>query len=388
VPVQAGLRFCRCPGCDATEADNPLAWSPAKPDVLTCRRCGITVPNEHFPAKVENKVAAESVEVRPGTVHTYPFHVVEPERQSYPDERVYLSAKRDYEAREFLAKAVLYAAVRFHEQPPRQRDPALARLACVLLLRFAQVYPAYAVHFDQCGQTKHFQKADLPPPYRRGYRTAKWDWSGCLDVPLNLVIAYALMRDDPALADAGRLLGDPHPAQTIERDLFRASAEFVRRQPDMATEESLYAYRGMLAVGRLLGDQALIRESTARINGFAEQGFFHDGLWREGDAQAQRRVMALLDGWIGRLLNGTLDAVPMLGPGPLGRRCRADRSPARLRSSRPRGRRRRPGRCRAIPRCWAVLGWSGWPSDRVPTPSTWNSRAWATSEARTSTGWA
>ena len=27
VPVQAGVRFCRCPGCDASEADDPLVWA-------------------------------------------------------------------------------------------------------------------------------------------------------------------------------------------------------------------------------------------------------------------------------------------------------------------------------------------------------------------------
>src|SRR5688572_17815036 len=38
VPVQAGLRFCRCPGCNAGEADDPLVWALDKPGVVTCRR--------------------------------------------------------------------------------------------------------------------------------------------------------------------------------------------------------------------------------------------------------------------------------------------------------------------------------------------------------------
>ena len=210
---------------------------------------------------MDKKVPEETVEVLPQVIHHYPYHAVEPEKQRYPDERLYLAAKRDYEAREFLAKAALYAAVRHHEQPPRPARPALARLACVLVLRFAQVYPAYATHYDQPGQPKYFQPADLPPPYRRGYRTGKWDWTASLDVPLNLVIAYALVRDDPALAEAGRLLGDPNPARTIEHDLFRASAEFVRLQPEEFSEMSLHAYRGLLAVGRLLDDPALVREA-------------------------------------------------------------------------------------------------------------------------------
>jgi hypothetical protein len=317
VPVQAGLRFCRCPGCGASEAENTLTWSLERPDDLNCRRCGLTLPNATVPAKAKDKEGKDSgsedvIEVLPGLLHKYPYHILEAHLQAYPDERLYLSAKRDDEAREFLAKAALYAAVRYQEQPAGQRDPALARLAAVLLLRFAQVYPAYAVHFDQPGEPKFFQRADAKPPYRTGYRSGKWDWLGCLDVPLNLVIAYALIRDDPALAEAGRALGDSHPGRTIERGLFRASAEFVLRQPDEFQEASLYAYRGLLAVGRLLDDERLVGEALARLEAFSERGFYHDGLWRQGDAANHQRVLALLDGWIDRLLNGTPEPVPMI----------------------------------------------------------------------------
>src|SRR2546421_183997 len=46
VPEQAGIRYCRCPLCEATEAENPLTWSAARPGILTCRRCGTTVLGE------------------------------------------------------------------------------------------------------------------------------------------------------------------------------------------------------------------------------------------------------------------------------------------------------------------------------------------------------
>jgi hypothetical protein len=310
VPEQAGFRHCRCPSCDAGEKDDPLSWSAETPDKLTCRRCEATFPNDKVPAKVEDKVPEEVVEILPGKSHHYPYHLVAAEKQRYPDERVYLAAKRDYEAREFLAKAVLYAAVRYHEQPREARDPALAMMASVLLLRFAQVYPSYATHYDQPGQPKYLQKADLPPPYRAGYRTAKWDWTGALDVPLNLVIAYALIRDGPAVEEAGRLLSDPQPRRTIERGLFRASADFILRQPEDDGEMTLYAVRGLLAAGRVLGDEALVRGAMARLDGLARRGFYHDGLWRQADPRAHRRVMGILDGWIDRLLAGSHVAGP------------------------------------------------------------------------------
>ena len=318
VPTQAGLRFCRCPGCDAPEGDDPLAWSIRKPKVVTCKKCGASFPNDKIPASADKKVPEETVEVIPGVLHHYPYHAVEPEKQIVADERLYLSARRDYEAREYLSKAALYAAVRYRDRPLGQPDPALARVACVLLLRFAQVYPNYALHLDQPGRPKYLEPAHQPPPYRRGYGTAKWDWSGSLDVPLNLVIAYALVRDTPELAGAGKLLNDPNPARTIEHDLFRASAAFVADQAPEVNEQALQVDRGLLAVARVLNDDTLSAEATKRLRDFAERGFFHDGLWRQGDASSHRRVLGMLDGWIDRLMPAPLatrpatEAIPVL----------------------------------------------------------------------------
>jgi Heparinase II/III-like protein len=302
VPEQVGLRHCRCPNCNAPESSDPLRWTPEKPDVLTCAVCEVVVPNDKIPAKVDGKIPEESIEVRPRVFHKYPYHAVEPAKQFYADERLYLAAKRDYEAREFLTKLTLYAAVRYREQRADRKDVKLARLAAVLLTRFAQVYPSYATHFDQPGQPKYFQPANLGPPYRRDYQSGKWDWSGCVDVPMNLTIAYAIMRHDPALQSAGRILGDLHPNQTIEHDLFRASAEFVQLQPEEYSEASLMGYRGILAVGRLLNDPELVRDAERRLSEFLRRGFYHDGLWRLGDLRAQRRILDQMDGWFGRLL--------------------------------------------------------------------------------------
>lgn len=312
VPTQAGLRFCRCPECGASEVGEPLRWSPASPDTLECRRCKVKVPNEKYPAPdKDKKIPTESVEVLPGLTHSYPYHVLPPEQQRFAEERLYLSARRDYEAREYLAKLALYAAVRSGRPADGQYDPAMARAAAVVLLRFAQVYPTYAVHYDQPGEPKFFQAANLLPPYRTGYRTAKWDWSASLEVPMNLVIAYALLRDGPALSEAGRALDDPDPRRTIEQNLFRAAARFVRNQPEEYDEQALVAVRGVLAVGRLLDDPDLVRYAMARLDQLGRRGFFHDGMWRQGDASSQRRVVSLIDGWIARLLDRDVRS-PML----------------------------------------------------------------------------
>jgi hypothetical protein len=336
VPVQVGVRFCRCPACDADELDDPLTWTPEKPDVVTCRRCQAILPNDKFPAKVNNAIPEETIEVLPGVVHHYPYHTIDPLKQHYPDEQAFIQGRRDDLCRQFLAKAALYAATRYQEQPQNERDPKLALTAAVLILRFAQVYPAYSVHFDQPRQPKLFQPANLPPPYRRHYQTGKWEWDGSQGVPLNLLWAYTLLRDDPAIEEAGKLLGDPRPRRTIERDLFRTSAEFVRNQTDEHTEAALHVYRGLFAVGTVLEDEELIRDAMVGLAEFSRLGFYHDGFWRGGGARSHQRIVGMLDGWFGAILAPGLEqrtsevTRTMARPGPDSSRRRGESvSPSR-----------------------------------------------------------
>src|SRR5262245_23191051 len=147
VPAQAGVKHCRCPSCGADDRDDPLSWTIEQPKLLKCRCCGVSLPDEKFPAKVKDKdeIPEETVEVVPGVVHHYPYHQVEDSKARFPDERIYLQAKIDYETRKYLAKAALYSATRYRAQPEGEREPRLAVLASVIVLRFAQVYPVYAI---------------------------------------------------------------------------------------------------------------------------------------------------------------------------------------------------------------------------------------------------
>ncbi|WP_337177867.1 hypothetical protein [Paludisphaera sp.] len=314
VPKQAGIRFCGCPACGIDEREEPLSWSIDKPKVVVCRECKGEFPGGGFPAAP----TTENVEVRRGVWHLYPYHAAVPEKAHYPEERLYLAAKVDYEARAYLSKAALYAAVRWHDEEPAKRDPKLAQLAATLLLRFAQVYPDYAMRTDQPGQTKQLMPAKVPPPYRHAYQTAKWEWNGSLETPMNLVLAYSLLRDGADWDEVGKLLGDEHPRHTIENDLLLASAELASRQPDDYTEDSLVVYRGMLSVGRLIGNRILVHEAGARLEEFSRRAFYYDGFWRGADVLGHRRVLGMLDGWIDGLLErpatsaGDRPVVPML----------------------------------------------------------------------------
>lgn len=312
VPTQAGLKFCRCPKCDVEDYGASLTWSAEAPKVIKCQRCSTTFPNDTFPGKVDGKLPSETIEVRKGVAHTYPYHLVDPLKQRYPEERLYLEAKRDYEAREFLAKLALYAAIKNRDAKGPEHDPWLAKAATTLILRLAQVYPDYALHFDQPGQPKQFEPAFRPPPYRRAYHTAKWDWSGSQEVSIQLAIAYQLLRDDPAMEEAGKLLEDPNPRKSIEEKLFRPAAEFLANQPEEVSEMAFQAHRGLHVAGMVLKDPNLLALADQRLQRLGEQGFYYDGTWRTGDAAAQRRIVTLLDAWFARK-DSTKDPLPLIG---------------------------------------------------------------------------
>lgn len=280
VPAQAGLRWCACPACYATEQEEPLQWSPRAPAVVTCRKCGVKLPNDDYPAKVAPGpgvppvVPEEAVEVAQYRFHKYPFHTLPAERQRYPDERVYLTARRDYAAREWLFKAALYAATQYHRQrTSASRDPRLAQACATIVLRYAQVYPTYAVHTDQPGRPPVFQSATLRPPYRAGFTTCKGDWQGCLDVPIPLLLAYAVIRDDPAVASVARELKVENARAQIEEKLFRAAAHFTLGHPSEMSEKELCAARGILLTGWLLGDVALTEHGEKRLCAYVRHEF-------------------------------------------------------------------------------------------------------------------
>lgn len=302
VPTQAGFRFCRCPACGAAERDEALVWSVADPSRMACRICRVKIPNDQIPAHPEGDptkpIPEDTIEVRAGVLQHYPYHLMEARHARYPGERVYIEAHRDGAARAFLAKFALYAAVRGRDES----DVRASRAAAALIVRFAQVYPDYATHYDQADQPKYLQRAELRPPYRQGFRTGRWDWSGALNVPLDLLVAYAIVGETEAFASASEALGVSDARRVVEEEFLRPAAEFLLGHPDPSNELSIHAARGLLATGRLLGDERFAAAGLRMLDGVALRGFYHDGVWHEPDAAAHRRVAALMDGWFRQLL--------------------------------------------------------------------------------------
>ncbi len=308
VPTQAGLFHCRCPDCGAEAIEDPLGWSLTDPDHLTCRVCGSTIPN----ASVPIKTAEQRVEVRPGLFQTYPYYAVPADQQQTPDERLYFEAKRHDAIRRFLVRAALMAAIRqgrvdeptevTFDGPDAPAVGSWAELAAAILIRFAQVYPQYALRADPPNGPKSFWPADLRPPYQRDGLTAAWDRDGYREIPLECVIAYDLIRFGDALESIANQMDVSEPRMLIERDWFRTAAHRAQAQPEPYSEQALPLYRGLLALGRVMGDQTLIQDALGRLTELRRRGFYYDGLWKHGPSHVPRYVLDQLESWINPLV--------------------------------------------------------------------------------------
>ena len=58
----------------------------------------------------------------------------------------------------------------------------------------------------------------------------------------------------------------------------------------------------------MLNDPGLLADARTRLDGFLSRSFYHDGFYRRGELQAHRKVLELLDGWVGILLASPPDA--------------------------------------------------------------------------------
>ena len=70
VPDRAGLFFVGCPNCTGGLQENQLhGWSPDEPDVVRCRYCGISYPNDLYPDDKTEEVLTPG-----GNMISYPYY--------------------------------------------------------------------------------------------------------------------------------------------------------------------------------------------------------------------------------------------------------------------------------------------------------------------------
>lgn len=276
VPEQSGIFFTECPNCETDSQDwGDWEWRPQQPHQIKCRGCGAVYPNPQYPDTEYLAVPA------PGGEHRYYYY------QRPDGYRLFFRARADYLAREYLAQQCQY----FAELYWTTQDPACARRAGLLLLRFAEVYPGYAFKFDYPFQQKVFA------PYTQNripgvpeYRTSRWSWWAYMDISRELLRAYDALRFWPGLEE----LGDGNARERIERDLFGGMVDFVMGFKETYGNMSPGMWCDFISAGRVLRRPEWVGEALRRLDAFLERGFLYDGHWQEPAPSYGSQVLANL----------------------------------------------------------------------------------------------
>ena len=278
VPTQSGIYFTDCPNCEkGTQDRGRFAWSPERPTEIVCKDCGARYPgNPKYP---DDKVLGVA---GPGGPQRYPYY--ERPNDKY---RIFFRAHADYWAQRHMEKqcrllAELYWAT---------KDETYARRSALILLRFAQVYPGYAYHFDYPFHEKKF--APWTQNHIEGtspYRTAKWDWWAYMDLSLDLVKAYDCLREWPGL----KKMAKGRAVKMIEEDLLTAMTDFVLGIKETYSNMSPYLWRDVIYAGRVMGKPEWVNEVIGRAQRFTRERFLHDGHWMETSPSYCGQVRGIL----------------------------------------------------------------------------------------------
>ena len=270
VPERTGFRFMGCPNCDEGTQEGQLTWSIEDPDRVQCRCCGVRLPNDTYPEdgviRVRNPLGQEVV---------YPYW------EDGVGYRYLFSAKGWREAR------VTFSAHchELGELYQMTREQAYARRAVLILDAFARHYPGFLVSNDRAFQQKGFF---LEPPYPN--HGGKWGRWRADEIPTNLVFGYDSIHASGELERLSDETGADVGAR-IEEDLFRGAIRQDAFHGSQFGNASPRIYRGYAAIGRVIGDPALVHEAVRRSTGLFERRFYVDGFWCEGSVGYHRMTM-------------------------------------------------------------------------------------------------
>ena len=269
VPVQSGIWFTDCPNRDAATQDSGnWSWTPRDPGRMTCRDCG-----EVYPGNSKYRETGQIEVDSPGGNHVYPYWKAS--RRQVPD--IFPGPCRlagcEYMDTACRDLAHLYDAT---------QDENHARRAALILIRFAQVYPGYAMHFDYPFQAKVFWPYNAtefhhPTVRRAPDRLAKYDWWRYMDVGEDLVQAYDVLRHWPRLKE----MADGRAVTLIEDDLLGAMVNFALGYPDPLSNMGPTNWRRVIGAGRVLQRPEYVHEAVARFERFLTTQFLDDGHWQE-----------------------------------------------------------------------------------------------------------
>jgi hypothetical protein len=280
VPKQSGIWYTDCPHCDAATQDSGnWTWTPQDPKRITCRDCGEVFPeNPKYPETGQIEVAA------PDGIHVYPYW----ERPS-DKYRIFFKARVDSLAREYMDRACRDLALLYDVT----REEVYARRAALILVRFAEVYPGYALTFDYPFRAKAFwsynaTEFDHPTVRQSPDRLSKYHWWRYSDIGEALVEAYDVLRHWPGLKE----MAGGRAVALIESDLLGAMVDFALGYPDPLTNMGPTNWQRVIGAGRVLQRPDYVHEAVDRFERFLTTQFLYDGHWKETSPSYNAQCLA------------------------------------------------------------------------------------------------
>lgn len=298
VPNQSGLRYIGCPNCNSGRQEGQLAWTIDRPNEVYCRYCDHRYPSEKYPMN-------EVVTVQSPRGETARFEYWADDK-GY---RYFFKARRDDEVRGYMSACALDLARLY----VATNDRSHARRSAVIIDRFAEVFPGWCYHFDYPFEQKVIYDGDVrPEKFRAGYRTARWNWWAYMDIPDDLVRAYALIRKSGVLADLSKERGVDVELR-IRSELLRSAGEQVFANPEPYTNMSPTAWRSLITLGKAIDEPRYVHEVVRRLNKFIDLQFFYDGSWYEGAPSYGAQTLSGLENVLAEL-RGYTDPVGYIDP--------------------------------------------------------------------------
>lgn len=269
VPNASGFFFTGCPNCKGGAQEmNVLAWNLELGDNVRCNFCKMVFPNDQFPNNQEKVIISPS-----GEKQIYRFH------QSADGTQYFYQAHGWFERWKWIQQVALQLAQVWEET----KDNAYGDRAAVIIGRFAQVFPDYAIRYDYPNAPKKFFPANQKWPYQglAPYRGAKWNWWAYGDIPAQMVKVYDQLNKSYDWSRMDKQIGK-QTDRRIVNDLLVMGYEFTAANPEAYTNMSPVMYRDMINLGRVLKRPEMVHDGVNRFNEFLKLGFYSDGWWKEG----------------------------------------------------------------------------------------------------------
>jgi hypothetical protein len=263
IPPHGYVNYTECPNCyGGVEGNGVLTWSFDRPNELKCRFCGtVVLPNPKYPE--DHTLTGQNML---GETVTYKYYYNEERKVAHFMSGHLWLYKRAWLTARLTTLGKLYALT---------GQPDYARRVAVVLDAFAEAYRHYPVM--QNGPRRYvFKEQKLHWSWDSG----RWNFFHN-EIPIAILPAYDLVYDSPVFDELSKQRGYD-VREKIERDFIKAAAEGAIARKDEVSNVSGYDIRSAALAGRIINDPPLVHWAYAEMIKHVEEGFYRDGMWKEG----------------------------------------------------------------------------------------------------------